>query len=68
MYMSFDQGLVSPIQEVGYSLTNTNLRFNTVVSYPFTCQIVVKFTTANPGRKQEVVHEYHYNPLSASFI
>ena len=36
--------------------------------YPFTCQIVVKFTTANPGRKQEIVHEYHYNPLSASFI
>ena len=35
---------------------------------PFTCQIVVKFTTANPGRKQEIVHEYHYNPLSASFI
>ena len=21
-----------------------------------------------PGRKQEIVHEYHYNPLSASFI
>ena len=39
-----------------------------VVDYPFTCQIVVKFTTANPGRKQEIVHEYHYNPLSASFI
>ena len=36
--------------------------------YPFTCQIVVKFTIANPGRKQEIVHEYHYNPLSASFI
>ena len=33
MYMSFDRGLVSTIQEVGYSLTNTNLRFNTVVSY-----------------------------------
>ena len=41
---------------------------NTVSDYPFTCQIVVKFTTANPGRKQEIVHEYHYNPLSASFI
>ena len=39
-----------------------------LVIYPFTCQIVVKFTTANPGRKQEIVHEYHYNPLSASFI
>ena len=49
----------------------TKMKFMTVLgrlSSPFTCQIVVKFTTANPGRKQEIVHEYHYNPLSASFI
>ena len=24
------------------------------------CQIVVKFTTADPGRKEEIVHEYCY--------
>ena len=33
MYMSFDQGLVSTIQEVGYSVAHTHLRLNTVVSY-----------------------------------
>ena len=33
VYMSFDQGLVSTIQEVGHSLTHTHLRFNTVYSY-----------------------------------
>ena len=48
MYMSFDQGLVSDIQEVGYSLSHTSLRFNTVVSYevgmaesPHICQASV---------------------------
>ena len=35
--------------------------FAAFIVYPFTCQIVVKFTTADPGRKQEIVHEYHYN-------
>ena len=44
-------------------LENVFQRYNS-----FTCQIVVKFTTADPGRKQEIVHEYHYKPLSASFI
>ena len=26
------------------------------------CQIAVEFTTADPGRKEEIVHEYCYLP------
>ena len=33
MYTFFDQGPVSTIQEVGYSVSHAHLRFNTVVSY-----------------------------------
>ena len=48
VYMFFDQGLVSTIQEVGYSLYHTHLRINNVVSYevgmaesPHICQASV---------------------------
>ena len=52
MYMSFDQGLVSTIQEVGYSVSHAHLRFNTEDIYevglaesPHICQASVYFAS-----------------------